>query len=122
MAEHHPEAALKSLKSWRTVLGKQSKAVEEGKIKDLEVLMKESATIQQNLQKMLSSSTQILKEGKIADLIRDLHQEQGRLIDSLQSQTEELGKEIGMLHKNKTSLGGYKQKKDSPPRFMSKRT
>ncbi len=122
MAEHRPETALNLLESWQTVLDKQSRAVEEGDVQNLEVLAKESSTIQRQLQKMLSSSSQIPRQRKIADLMRDLHQEQGRLIATLMRQTEELGNEIGTLRRNKTCLGGYKQKKDSPPRFMSKRT
>jgi len=122
MADHHTEAALILLKSWRTILGMQVKAANEGNIQKLESLIQQSTKIQQQLQKLLFCTPLVLHERKIADTIRDLHQEQGSIIESLKGQTEELAREIGTLRRNKSSLGGYKQKKDSPPRFMSKLT
>ena len=122
MAEHNPEAGLNLLESWRTVLDKQVEALQQEKIQDLEGLMQQSARIQQELQKILSSKPQLLRDRKITDHIRILHHEQGLIIESLKGQTEDLAREIGTLQRNKSSLGGYRQKKVPSPRFMSKRT
>lgn len=122
MAEHHTEAALKLLESWRAVLDNQAKAIEQGDMKLLEGFIKESATIQHQLQQVLSSSKQLNKDRTVAELMRDLHREQGTIIVSLHKLTEELSREIISLRKHKDSLAGYKQKNDPSPSFLNKRT
>lgn len=122
MAEHNPEAALNLLKSWHTVLGRQTEALENGAIEDLEGLMKQSAGIQKRLQDILSSTPQLLGDREVASRIRSLHRDHEALIDSIRAQAEELSCQIDTVRKDKTSLGGYKQKKESSPRFMSRRT
>lgn len=122
MAEHNPEAALNLLKSWRTVLGKQTQALENGVIEDLDGLVKESAGIQKRLQEILSSTPQLLGDREVASLIRSLHHDHEALIDSIRAQAEELSCQMNAVRENKTSLGGYKQKRESSPRFMSRRT
>lgn len=122
MADHHPEAVLNLLKSWRSVLNRQSEALEQGNVKDLADLVMQTLTIQQQLQGMLSASSPTTNRKMISDLLSDIHKHQNIFIEALKCQTEELAHEIRALQKNKSSLKGYKQKKTSIPRFMSERT
>jgi hypothetical protein len=122
MAEHHPEAALTLLETWRIALVRQSRAIAQGNMEELEVLVTQSAKIQRQLGKILASSSTLIHDRKIAGLIKALHLEQGQVIDSLSTQTEKLAHEIGALRKDKASLKGYRQKKPAQPRFKSERT
>jgi hypothetical protein len=122
MADHHPETALKLLKSWRVILNKGSEALSQGNILELERLFQEASIIQQQLSTMFAASNALVKDKTISNMIRGLHQEQGKLIESLKVQTEELAEEIGTLRKSQTSLKGYKQKNPASPRYMNERT
>ncbi len=84
--------------------------------------MQQSSKIQLHLQEIFKTSPRVLRDRQIAGLLRELHQDQGSIIEYLKGQTDELAREIATLRRNRTSLGGYKKKKDPSPRFMSKRT
>jgi hypothetical protein len=122
MADHHPETALKLLKSWRILLDKGTEALSQGNIQELERLIQETSTIQQRLSHMFAASDSFLKDKNISIMIRGLHKEQGKLIDSMKAQTEEIAQAIGTLNKSQASLKGYKQKNPASPRFMNERT
>jgi len=113
---------LNLLKSWRTVLNRQSEALEQGSMQDLADLVRQSLTIQQKLEGMLSASCPTTNRKMVSDLLSDIHKHQNILIEALKCQAGELAHEIGALQKNKSSLKGYKQKKTSIPRFMSEHT
>ena len=122
MAEHTAVAVLNLLKSWREAICTQVKALQEGNIETLEGFMQQSSKIQLHLQEIFKTSPRVLRDRQIAGLLRELHQDQGSIIEYLKGQTDELAREIATLRRNRTSLGGYKKKKDPSPRFMSKRT
>jgi hypothetical protein len=122
MADHHPETALKLLKSWRVILNKGTEALSQGNIQELERLLQETSKIQQRLSHLFEASESLVKDKDISVMIRGLHKEQERLIESMKAQTEELAQEIGALRKNQVSLKGYKQKNPTSPRYMNERT
>jgi prefoldin subunit 5 len=122
MADHHPETALNLLKSWRIILNKEIEALSKGNIQELERFFQETSEIQQRLSHMFATSSPLVKDKNISIMIRGLHKEQGKLIESLKTQTEELAQEIGTLRKSQVSLKGYKQKNPFSPRYMNKRT
>ena len=122
MADHHPETALSLIKSWRVILNKETGALSQGNIQELERLFKETSKIQQRLSHMFAASNPLVKDKTISIMIRGLHKEQEKLIESLMAQTEELAQEIGTLRKSQASLKGYKQKNPTSPRYMNKRT
>jgi len=122
MADHHPETALSLIKSWRVILNKETGALSQGNIQELERLFQETSKIQQRLSHMFAASTPLIKDKTISIMIRGLHKEQEKLIESLKAQTEELAQEIGTLRKSQASLKGYKQKNPTSPRYMNKRT
>ena len=121
MAGNNPETALNLLRAWRILLCKESEALKQGNIHELEKLFEETSRIQKQLGRLLASPT-CAKDKKIPILIKELLQEQDNIITDLKNQTEEISQEIGLLKKNKTSLKGYKQKKTSSPTFLNKRT
>jgi prefoldin subunit 5 len=122
MADHHPETALSLIKSWRVILNKETGALSQGNIQELERLFKETSKIQQRLSHMFAASNPLVKDKTISIMIRGLHKEQEKLIESLKAQTEELAQEIGTLRKSQASLKGYKQKNPFSPRYMNERT
>ena len=122
MADRHPETALNLLKSWRIILDKETGALSQGNIQELERLFQETSEIQQRLSHMFAASNTLVKDKNISIMIRGLHKEQETLIESLKAQTEELAQEIGTLRKSQASLKGYKQKNPTSPRYMNKRT
>jgi len=122
MADHHPETALSLIKSWRVILNKETGALSQGNIQELERLFQETSKIQQRLSHMFAASNPLVKDKTISIMIRGLHKEQEKLIESLKAQTEELAQEIGTLRKSQASLKGYKQKNPTSPRYMNKRT
>jgi UDP-N-acetylenolpyruvoylglucosamine reductase len=122
MADHHPETALSLIKSWRVILNKETGALSQGNIQELERLFKETSKIQQRLSHMFAASNPLVKDKTISIMIRGLHKDQEKLIESLKAQTEELAQEIGTLRKSQASLKGYKQKNPTSPRYMNKRT
>jgi len=122
MADHHPETALSLIKSWRVILNKETGALSQGNIQELERLFKETSKIQQRLSHMFAASNPLVKDKTISIMIRRLHKDQEKLIESLKAQTEELAQEIGTLRKSQASLKGYKQKNPFSPRYMNKRT
>lgn len=122
MADHHPETALSLIKSWRVILNKETGALSQGNIQELERLFKETSKIQQRLSHMFAASNPLVKDKTISIMIRGLHKDQEKLIESLKAQTEELAQEIGTLRKSQASLKGYKQKNPFSPRYMNKRT
>lgn len=122
MAEHSSEEALNLLNSWQKIISQQAEILAQGDIQGLEGLIRQSVKIQHHLKKILVSSKAMSKDKRIVRLLKDLHAEQGKLIDSLRGQTEELSQKIGELRKNMTSIRGYKQKESQPPRFMNERT
>ena len=122
MADHHPETALNLLKSWRVILNKEIEALSLGNIKELERLFQETSEIQQRLSNMFAASNSLVKDKSISIMIRGLHKDQEKLIESLKAATEELAQEIGTLRKSQASLKGYKQKNSTSPRFMNERT
>lgn len=122
MADHHPETALSLIKSWRVILNKETGALSQGNIQELERLFQETSKIQQRLSHMFAASNPLIKDKTISIMIRGLHKEQEKLIESLKAQTEELAQEIGTLRKSQASLKGYKQKNPTSPRYMNKRT
>jgi chromosome condensin MukBEF ATPase and DNA-binding subunit MukB len=122
MADHHPETALNLLKSWRVLLDKETGALSQGNIQELERLFQETSKIQKRLSHMFAASNPLAKDKHISIMIRGLHKEQETLIESLKAQTEELAQEIGTLRKSQASLKGYKQKNPTLPRYMNERT
>ncbi len=122
MADNHSETALNLLKSWRVILNKETGALSQGNIQELEGLFQETSRIQQRLSRMFAASNSLVKDKNISIMIRGLHAEQEKLIESLKAQTEGLAQEIGTLRKNQASLKGYKQKNSAPPRFTNERT
>ena len=122
MADHHPETALNLLKSWRVILNKETGALSQGNIQELERLFQKTSEVQQRLSHMFAASNPLVKDKTISIMIRGLHKEQEKLIESLKAQTEELAQEIGTLRKSQASLKGYKQKNPTSPRYMNKRT
>ncbi len=122
MADHHSETALNLLKSWRVILNKETGALSQGNIQELERLFQETSKIQQRLSRMFAASNTLVKDKNISILIRELHAEQEKLIESLKNQTEGLALEIGTLRKSQASLKGYKQKNPAPPRFTNEHT
>jgi hypothetical protein len=122
MADHHSETALTLLKSWRVILNKETQALSQGNIQELERLFQETSKIQQRLSQMFAASNTLGKDKTITIMIRGLHTEQEKLIESLKAQTEELAEEIGTLRKSQASLKGYKQKNFTSPRFTNERT
>jgi hypothetical protein len=122
MADHHPETALNLLKSWQVILDKETRALSDGNIQELERLFQETSKIQQQLSQMFTTSNYLVKDKNISTMIRGLYKEQEKLIESLKAQTEGLAEEIGTLRKNQASLKGYKQKNPTLPRFTNERT
>jgi hypothetical protein len=122
MADHHSETALNLLRSWHVILDKETQALSQGDIQEFEKLFQETSEIQQRLSHMFAASNTLAKDKNISIMIRGLHKEQEKLIDSLKAQTEELTQEIGTLRKSQASLKGYKQKNSTSPRYMNKRT
>ena len=122
MADHLAETALNLLKSWRVILDKETEALSQGNIQELERLFQETSEIQQRLSHMLAASNSLVKDKNISIMIRGLHKEQEKLIESLKAQTEGLAEEIGTLRKSQASLKGYKQENSTSPRYMNKRT
>lgn len=122
MADNNPETALKLLKSWRVILDKGTEALSEGNIQEMERLFQESSKLQQRLSHMFSASNSLAKDKAISIMIRGLHKEQEKLIESLEAQTEELAQEIGTLRKIQVSLKGYTKKNPPSPRYMNERT
>ena len=122
MADHHPETALNLLKSWRVILNKGTQALSQGNIQELERLFQETSKIQQRLSHMFAASNSLVKDKNISIMIRGLHKDQEKLIESLKAATEELAQEIGTLRKSQASLKGYKQKNTTSPRYMNERT
>lgn len=122
MADHHQETALKLLKSWQVILNKGTAALSQGNIQELERLFQETAKIQQRLSHIFAASNSLVKDRTISMMIKGLHKEQDKLIESLKTQIEELAEEIGTLRKNHASLKGYKQKNLTSSRYMNERT
>jgi prefoldin subunit 5 len=122
MADHHPETALSLIKSWRVILNKETGALSQGNIQELERLFQETSKIQQRLSQMFAASDTLVKDKTISIMIKGLHAEQEKLIESLKAQTEGLAQEIGTLRKSQASLKGYKQKNPISPRFTNERT
>jgi hypothetical protein len=122
MADHHSETALNLLKSWRVILNKEAGALSQGNIQELERLFQETSKIQQRLSQMFAASDTLVKDKTVSIMIKELHTEQEKLIESLKVQTEGLAQEIGTLRKSQASLKGYKQKNPISPRFTNERT
>jgi septal ring factor EnvC (AmiA/AmiB activator) len=122
MADHHPETALSLIKSWRVILNEETGALSQGNIQELERLFQKASEVQQRLSHMFAASNSLGKDKNISIMIRGLHKEQEKLIESLKAQTEELAQEIGTLRKSQASLKGYKQKNPFSPRYMNERT
>jgi chromosome condensin MukBEF ATPase and DNA-binding subunit MukB len=122
MADHHPETALSLIKSWRVILNKETGALSQGNIQELERLFQKASEVQQRLSHMFAASNPLVKDKTISIMIRGLHKEQEKLIESLKAKTEELAQEIGTLRKSQASLKGYKQKNPTTPRYMNERT
>jgi septal ring factor EnvC (AmiA/AmiB activator) len=120
MADNHPETALNLLRLWREILVKVSAALSRGDLQDLENLLHQTSKILGQLDRALADSR--IPKKDVTKMIKELHQEQEKIITALKTQTEELGHELGILRKNKTSLKGYKQKDAGMPRFMNERT
>lgn len=76
--------------------------------------MQQSSKIQLHLQEIFKTSPRVLRDRQIAGLLRELHQDQGSIIEYLKGQTDELAREIATLRRNRTSLGGYKRRKIRP--------
>jgi len=122
MADNHSEAALNLLKSWRSILRKETEVLSQGDIPELKKLFHITTAIQQRLDALFSTSKFLMQNESVSGIVKDLLQDQGDIIESLKKQTEDLAKKIGTLRKNKMYLNGYKQKRPSVPHFMSKRT
>jgi chromosome condensin MukBEF ATPase and DNA-binding subunit MukB len=122
MADHHPETALSLIKSWRVILNEETGALSQGNIQELERLFQKASEVQQRLSHIFAASNSLAKDKTISIMIRGLHKEQEKLIESLKAQTEELAQEIGTLRKRQASLKGYKQKNPTTPRYMNERT
>ena len=123
MADHHPETVITLLRTWRDILSKEAQALSQGNLQDLQRLFQETSKIQHKLGKLLAaSSLETKKDKNVSTMLRELLQDQEKIIDSLKTQTKELAQEIGSLNKSKASLKGYKQKAAGTPRFMNERT
>ncbi len=61
MADHHPETALNLLKSWQVILNKETSALSQGNIQELERLFQETSKIQQRLSQMFATSDALVK-------------------------------------------------------------
>ena len=62
MADHHSETALNLLKSWRVILNKETGALSQGNIQELERLFQETSKIQQRLSQMFAASNTLVKD------------------------------------------------------------
>ncbi|HOS98251.1 MAG TPA: hypothetical protein PLR71_06260 [Deltaproteobacteria bacterium] len=122
MAEHHHETSLSLLKEWKSLIGKQAEAIAAGDVQSLDKLIRQSSKIQHQLSQSLAASGKKAHDKKIASMLRELHHEQGCIIDALKTQTTQLADEIGALQKNMQSIKGYKKQEARPPRFMNERT
>ncbi len=122
MAEHHHETSLRLLKEWKSLIGKQAEAIATGDVQNLENLIRQSSNIQHQLSLSLTASDNNAHGKKIARMLRELHHEQGCIIEALKAQTTQLADEIGAVQKNMNSIKGYKKQEARPPRFMNERT
>jgi len=122
MAGHNSETALKLLKDWKTILNKEAEALSNGRIGDIEQLFQKTLELQQQLTPLLSLSGAHGKDKTLSRMIREVYNQQEKLINSMRIQAEELAQEIGLLVKNQASLKGYKQSNKTQPRFMNKHT
>jgi RNA polymerase-interacting CarD/CdnL/TRCF family regulator len=122
MAEHHHETSLRLLKEWKSLIDKQAEAIATGDVQNLEKLIRQSSSIQHQLSQSLAASDKNAHGKKIARMLRELHHEQGCVIEALKAQATHLADEIGALQKDMNSIRGYKKQGAKAPRFMNERT
>ncbi len=120
MGSHNTETILTLLNTWQNIIDLESGAVSDGDFQKLEVLVRDSVLLMKRLETLFSSDPAI-KDKKALEIMKRIFEKQGKNIQILQNRTEELHREIGDLRKNQSSLGGYRQKKVSAPRFKSER-
>jgi len=121
MEDHHAETVLKLLSAWQSLVSRESEAIAQGKLDDLEHLLQQSSLIQQRLERDLTASDFSRHDRRVLEMTGKLHKQQEMNMQALREQTDELAREIGFLRKNKSSLLGYKQNKAQSPRFKSER-
>jgi hypothetical protein len=86
MAEHHHETSLRLLKEWKSLIDKQAEAIATGDVQNLEKLIRQSSSIQHQLSQSLAASDKNAHGKKIARMLRELHHEQGCVIEALKAQ------------------------------------
>jgi len=120
MGNHNTEAILTLLNAWQKIIDLESGAISDGDFQKLEALVCDSTLLMKRLETLFSSDHAI-KNKKAREIMKKIFEQQGNNIQIIQNHTDELKRELGDLRKSQSSLGGYRQKKASAPRFKSER-
>jgi len=123
MGKNHPPEITRRLRTWHTIAEQEVLALSKGDFDELARLIDQSAALQTSLVADLAHMTPRSLDKESINLMQSIQKIQSALMAEMEKGCAILGDKIKTLHRNSTSLKGYKHQGTGPlPQFLNKRT